>query len=110
MGPIVENFVAMEILKQISWSDSKPRLYHYRTPTRNEVDLLLTNRSGQMVGIEVKSTTSPSAQDFKGLKHLANSFGDHFTRGILFHMGKESVAFGPNLLALPIETLWRYTK
>jgi uncharacterized protein len=107
-GAVLESFVAQEITKQITWSETQPTLFHFRTHLQQEVDLVLENNAGQIVGIEVKKTASPSARDFKGLKFLQEAIGRRFVRGILLHTGTTSVAFGPNLHAVPISALWKY--
>jgi hypothetical protein len=55
----------------------------------------------------VKKTASPKAEDFKGLRHLRENAAKRFLRGILLYTGSESVAFGPNLYALPVSALWK---
>jgi predicted AAA+ superfamily ATPase len=105
-GGVLENFVAMELLKQRGWSKTKPVLHHYRTHGGNEVDLVLENRAGRIVGIEVKTSASIDAGHFKGLKALADAAGDRFVRGIVLYSGNAAVPFGKNLIALPMPTLW----
>lgn len=106
-GAALEAFVASELTKQISWSQTVPRLYHYRTHSQQEVDLVLEDARGRLVGIEVKKTASPQSGDFKGLRHLRDQTGEKFQRGILLYTGASSVAFGPNLHALPVSALWQ---
>jgi predicted AAA+ superfamily ATPase len=106
-GAVLEAFVANEIMRQIPWSKTRPGLFHYRSHTHQEVDLVLENRRGQLVGIEVKKTGNPKGEDFKGLRHLREQAGKRFLRGILLYTGAESVAFGPDLYALPVSALWR---
>lgn len=105
-GAALEAFVAAELTKQITWSKTHPSLFHYRTHSQQEVDFVLEDAAGKLVGIEVKKTASPSAGDFKGLRHLQEMTGRRFLRGILLHAGNASVAFGPNLLAVPVSALW----
>ncbi len=105
-GAALECFVAGELTKQISWIDSRPGLFHYRTHTQQEVDFVLEDARGRLVGIEVKKTASPTSGDFKGLRHLCEQTGKRFLRGILLYTGSTSVAFGPNLHALPVSALW----
>jgi uncharacterized protein len=106
-GAVLECFVAGELTKQIAWSNMRPSLFHYRTHTQQEVDFLMENAAGKLVGIEVKKTASPTSHDFKGLRHLADQAGRRFLRGILLYTGSASVAFGPNLHAVPVAALWR---
>lgn len=105
-GALVENFVIMELKKQISWSDTKPLILHYRTQTGQEVDVVLEDTAGRVVGIEVKTSKSVTGQDFKGLQSFAEAAGRNFVRGIVLYGGSETVSFGRNLLALPIASLW----
>ena len=105
-GALIENFVIMELKKQISWSDTKPSILHYRTQTGQEVDAVLEDTAGRIVGIEIKSAKSVGGQDFRGLQSLAEAAGDNFHRGIVIYGGSEIVSFGSNLFALPIDSLW----
>ncbi len=106
-GPLLETFVVAEIRKQITWSQTKPSMLHFRTSAGYEVDLVLEARGGRLVGIEVKATESPAADDFRGLRLLAESTRKRFHRGVLLYTGAEILPFGPNLYAMPISTLWR---
>lgn len=105
-GAVVENFVIMELKKQISWSATKPAMLHFRTQTGQEVDAVLEDRAGRVIGIEVKSAKSVGAQDFRGLQSLAEVSGNKFLRGIVLYGGNEVVPFGSNLFAMPINSLW----
>ena len=105
-GAVLEAFAASELVKQVTWSRVRPGLYHYRTHTQQEVDLLLKDAAGRLVGIEVKKTASPSSADFKGLRHLRERTGKRFLRGILLHTGAAAVTFEPDLHAAPVSTLW----
>lgn len=108
LGGLLESFVAMEITKQTDWSAAAPALYHFRTHEGDEVDLVLERRSGALVGIEVKSATTVTSADFKGLRALAHAAGRRFHRGVVLYTGTEVVPFGPRLHAVPIEALWRW--
>ena len=99
--------MAGELTKQFSWSETRPGLFHYRTHTQQEVDFVLEDARGRLVGIEVKRTASPTSGDFKGLRHLSEQTAKKFLRGILLHTGSTSVAFGSNLHAVPVSALWQ---
>lgn len=106
-GALLENFVAVELLKQASWSKTRPTLWHFRDHQGNEVDFVLEGPGGRkLVGIDVKSTATLSAADFKGLRLLAEAGGDRFHRGIVLYTGAEVIPFGRKLYALPITNLW----
>lgn len=106
LGHVLENFVAMELIKQLGWSDRRCGLYHFRTESGAEVDLVLEDRAGRLVGVEVQSAASVRQQDFRGLETLARLSGDRFVRGVVVCTGTTVVPFGRNLFALPVSQLW----
>jgi len=106
-GPLLENFVAMELQKQATWSKARPGIFHFRTSAGHEVDLVLEARGGRLVAVEVKATATPNDSDFKPLRRFAEATRTRFHRGVLLYTGVEPVVFGPNLHALPISALWR---
>jgi uncharacterized protein len=106
LGPLLENFAVMELEKQRAWSRAQPRLFHFRTQTGQEVDLILEDSAGHLVGVEVKAGATVNTQDFKGLRAFAEMTGRRFRRGVVLYTGTESIPFGPRLHALPIGALW----
>jgi len=54
----------------------------------------------------IKSSSSLSERDFKGLKALQEMAPDKFLRGIVLYTGDKPLPFGKNLFALPINALW----
>lgn len=106
-GGLLENFVALELLKQLGWSRTRASLYHFRTLSGKEVDLVLEDRAGNIVGIEVKWTGSIGPGDFKGLHELREIAGERFKRGVVLYSGEQTLGFGKQFEAAPIEALWR---
>ena len=106
-GRLFETFVVSEILKQVSWAGRQARVYHFRSPEGREVDVVLEDRAGNMVGIEIKLTASPTAASFSGLKALQELAGKRFRAGILLYTGKDMVPFGKKLAAIPVSALWK---
>jgi len=98
--------VAAELKKQIGWSEARPALFHFRTHAGQEVDLVLEDARGRVVGIEVKASATVTASDLAGLRVLAETAGRKFVQGVALHLGRETVPFGPNLAAVPLEALW----
>lgn len=104
-GAILENFVVMELTKQLSAKNEMIRLFHFRSQSGMEVDIVLENEKGEIAGIEVKASSTVKTDDFKGLKYLSQNI-KQFKKGIVLYTGKSVVPFGNNLFAMPIETLW----
>jgi hypothetical protein len=108
-GPLLEGFVLMELARQLTWSDERAELFHYRTRDKVEVHAVVQNRQGHVVGIETKASSTVRAEDFRGLRHLANRLGDDFVAGIVLYTGPETLSFGDRLRAMPIGALWEIT-
>lgn len=107
LGALLETFVACELIKDGAWSTSRPTFHHFRTASRHGVDLVLEDRSGRVVGVEVKASQSVASSDFNGLRALARLAGDRFVRGVVLYTGGATLSFGSRLHALPIGELWR---
>jgi uncharacterized protein len=105
-GAMLENFIAMEILKQRGWSRVKPAIHHFRTSAGAEVDIVLEDRAGRIVGIEIKSSRTVGANAFRGLRALRELAGKNFVRGVVLHDGNETVRFDPTLMAVPHSAVW----
>ncbi|MBI2324121.1 MAG: ATP-binding protein [Chloroflexi bacterium] len=107
-GALLENFVLEEIAKQVGWSRVKPSLHYLRTYDGAEIDAVLERRNGDVVGIEVKSGHALNEGDFAALRSFASRVGERFRRGILLYTGREPVAFGRRLNAVPLHALWTF--
>jgi len=105
-GSLLENFVLGEIRKQLGWNRTHASVFHFRTASDDEVDILLELPGGDVVGIEIKSGASITSTAFKGLKVLKNELGPKFKRGIVLYTGDTSLAFAEDMFALPIASLW----
>ncbi len=109
-GPLVENLVVMELVKQATWSRTRVDIYHFRSLAGAEVDLVLEKPSGEIVGIEIKAGASVKNDDLKGLKALREIGRSRFHRGIVLYAGSEIVPFDANIHAVPLPALWRWTE
>lgn len=105
-GHVLENFVATELLKLMTFQNEKMDLYHFRTSDNKEVDFVLEKSNGQLAAIEVKQRDSVSKADFKGLEELQSLAGHDFICGIVLYRGRDVVPFGQNLWAVPVSNLW----
>ena len=106
-GALLENFVAMELHKQVAWSRTQPKLFHFRTQRGQEVDIVMEDAGGNIVGVEVKTSATVKGDDFAGLRLLAEALGSRFRRGLVLYTGSETVPYGPNLFAMPMSAIWR---
>jgi predicted AAA+ superfamily ATPase len=105
-GAVLENFVLMELRKQCSWSVIRPELFYWRTASGQEVDFVLEDRTGKVVGIEVKAAATLGSNDVRGLKALADAVGKSWIRGVVLYSGTEVIPFAANLHGVPLNSLW----
>jgi len=105
-GHVLESFVFGELLKHSTTADDDYRLLYYRDADKFEVDVVIENTAGQLVGVEVKASATVKERDLRGLKKLANLAGDQFTAGVLLYDGDETMPLASNIWAAPLSTLW----
>lgn len=106
LGPLLETLVGTELERQLSWSDSGVTLSHFRDRGGLEVDFVLEHPDGRVVGVEVKATMTPRAEDFRGLRAFADRLGDRFAFGFLLSAAPEATPLGPRIAAIPVGALW----
>lgn len=106
-GPVMENFVVMELARQLTWSTERGRLYHYRTKDKLEVDAVIETPDGRVVAVEVKAGATVRTEDLAGLRSLASNLGDKFIAGIILYTGQQTLPFGDKLRAVPLDALWQ---
>jgi hypothetical protein len=107
-GPLLESFVILEVRKQSTWSRTRPEMFHYRTQTGQEVDLLLEDDRGRVAAIEVKAAATVQERDVRTLLDLAETLGKRFVRGVVLYTGDRAVPFSDKVVALPMTSLWRW--
>ncbi len=105
-GPILEGFVITELMRALSWSSRRPALMHYRGPRGAEVDVVIENRRGQVVAIEVKAGRDIGRRDVAALESMRDQLGERFLAGVILHCGTDPQPLGDRLRALPIRALW----
>lgn len=104
-GNLLESFVVNQILPSVQWSRIHPDCFYWRESGSGpkEVDLVMVSRD-RIVGVEVKSSSRVTREDFKGLAALAND--QRFYRGYLVYTGGRVMKWPGNLWALPVAALW----
>jgi uncharacterized protein len=107
LGAALECFVLSELIKAPAARDLGVRFSHYRDKDKVEVDIVMEDAAGRIVGVEVKASSTATGQDFKGLRRLKERVGDRFRLGIVLHDGEHVLPFGPGLFAAPVSLLWR---
>ena len=108
-GKLIETFVFNELAAQIDASDRDYKFFQYRDREKREIDFIVENANGDILGIEVKFGSSVQKQDFRHLRwfkdHLA---GERDFTGIVLYTGEHCGSFGEQIWAVPISTLWSH--
>lgn len=106
LGPLLETWVYGELLKAITISeDASWNIYFYRDKDQVEVDFVLENHARNVIGIEVKASSTITSQDFRGLRKLASLAGKDWISGIVLYNGTQCLPFKDNLWAIPFSLL-----
>lgn len=106
-GALLETFVVTEVIKQLGWSRTVVRPYHYRTSDGAEVDLVLEAADGRVAAIEVKAGSQVGPAAIRGLVHLRDRLDERFVVGLLLNSGNQAQSIGDRLAVAPVEYLWR---
>ena len=108
--PALECYVYAELLRLASWSEDSYELFMYRDKDQLEVDVVIANGLGQVVGVEVKAAASVQAAQCVGLSRLASQAGDRFLGGVILYDGIQTLPMGSvagrPIWALPLASLW----
>lgn len=102
----LEGFIFAELLKLSSVSEERVSLFHFRDRDRNEVDFVLENAQGHIVGVEVKAAATVARRDFSGLDRLASVAAKRFVQGVVLYDGERPLSFADNLRAVPFASVW----
>jgi hypothetical protein len=105
-GNALESFVYGELRKHMTTAESDCQLLYYRDHDQYEVDFIIENAAGHLVGVEVKAVATVKDRDLRGLKRLASVAGEQFKLGVILYDGSETLPLGDGFWAAPLSSLW----
>ena len=105
-GPVLETFVYGELLKHASTAEGDYELLYFRDHDKMEVDFVIENAAGDLIGVEVKSTATVKADSLRGLHRFSAAVGHRFKRGVVLYDGTETLPLGDRIHAVPLSSLW----
>ena len=91
-GELVETFVYAELLKHISYSLTMPKIYHYRTNDKKEIDFII-EKGDKILAIEIKSSQTIKIDAFKHIIDFQEKSSSNIV-GIVFYGGDTILPFG----------------
>ena len=102
-GKFVETWVYQQ-LASLADAMGECEISHYRDGKKREIDFIVENGKGELLGIEVKAgIVSPG--DFNHLKWFAGNLAHAPFTGIVLYSGKNALSFGEGLFAVPLSAL-----
>lgn len=108
LGRLVDTFVLAQLRPLLKLATPSVTAHHLRDGNQTrEIDLVLEEASGQIVGIEIKAASTVSPRDARHLGWLRDQVGATFQRGIILHTGASTYPLGERIWALPIAALWQ---
>jgi predicted AAA+ superfamily ATPase len=102
-GALLETYVVTQALAAAQWSRARPDAFYWRNARQDEVDLVMRDGKGRLVGVEVKAASSVGLQDARGLAALDRDRPLH--RGFIVYRGTEVKQLSEKFWALPTEAL-----
>jgi len=104
-GKGCETFVVNEVLKQATWADVETRAYHYQRRDE-DIDLVLEDRAGDIVCIEVKAAATVTAKDWRWLVKMRDARGSAFRAGVIVASVAQTTPIGDRLWIVPYGGPW----
>ena len=103
-GKFIETWVYHE-LASIADASGDYVIEHYKDRYGREIDYVVEDDAGNVLGIEVKSGSRVGAEDFKHLKWFEENLAERGFVGIVLYTGSEVLSFGDHLYAVPMACL-----
>jgi predicted AAA+ superfamily ATPase len=105
-GKIIETFVFNQLAALCDLEKSF-LLRHYRDRTGREIDFVIENDQREILGIEVKSSSSFSTNDARHLRWFKQNIAkDKPFIGIIMYTGENTLSLGNDIYAVPMAALW----
>ncbi|MES2608273.1 MAG: ATP-binding protein [Pseudomonadota bacterium] len=107
-GMLLETFAFTQLAALLDCQAERYILSHYRDRENREIDFIVENEQGALVGIEVKPGSVVSNDDFKHLRWFKERMAlDMPFTGIVLYSGNYCVPFGDGFWAIPLHALWQ---
>jgi predicted AAA+ superfamily ATPase len=105
-GKIIETFVFNQLASLCDLEKSY-LLRHYRDRAGREIDFVIENDRGEILGIEVKSSSSFSVSDARHMIWFKQNIAkDKPFIGVILYTGENTLPLGNDIYAVPMAALW----
>lgn len=107
IGPLWEAHVFGQVTRWFASKGRRPAVYHWRTTTGQEVDLVVELPGGKVIGIECKWAEHPTTKDCTGLDALLEAEGRRVEATFLVCRPKATHRLGSGTVATDVPGLLR---
>jgi uncharacterized protein len=98
---MVETYLFMEVYKLFTPYEMKPNLYHFRTHSGSEIDLIL-EYAGMVFSMEFTTKTHPSRKDARGFGVFQDAYPKlNIAKGIVVSSVESPEMISENAIAIP---------
>ena len=105
-GKMIETLVFNELSAQIGL-DYRYSLYHYRDRENREIDFIVENEAGELLGVEIKAGSAVSRDNVRHMSWFKKNLAqDGKFIGIVLYTGETTLPLGEDMYAVPIAALW----
>ena len=104
-GKLVETWVYHELCAIADAEEHDYEIHHYRDKLKREIDFIITNEDGELLGVEVKSGGMVGQDDFTHLKWFAANLAKSRFTGVVLYAGPDVLRFGEGFYAVPLAAL-----
>ena len=105
LGALFETMVVQDILKQLPFVEGKPAVYHWRSHSGAEIDLLI-EINNQFFPIEIKCKSNPTARDAVGIEAFRATYPTlNIAPGIILACVSHIYPVTHNCFAVPFDLL-----
>jgi len=105
-GRVYESFVAMELARLLPHTETAPVIRHWRGAHGEEVDIVLENRAGKLIAIEIKAGATVRQGDLRRMNRFKALAADRFVAGLVLCTARQTTWLSRGVWAVPIEALW----
>ena len=99
-GILFEHAVVLEIIRRIRRLDNSLNVYYWRTSSGLEVDLII-DTGAKLVPIEIKSSSSVSLSELRGLRTFLEDYKEKVDVGYVITYGGNKEKLADNIISLP---------
>ncbi len=105
-GQAYESWVTTEFVRLMPHTETAPAIRHWRSHHGDEVDVVLEDRRGRLIAIEIKAGASVGRADLRGIRRFRELAGERFVAGLVLCTTRQTLPAGERIWVLPIEALW----